>query len=225
MPPFWFEGASVEINSLGHSGFRIRSKDVTLVLDPPSPEFAAPAKGVNADIICITHDHPGHNHVRGIGGQPRIIRGPGEYEIGGALITALRSFHDTKHGEERGGNTIYVIHLEDITIAHLGDLGHPLTSALKQEVVGVDILMIPVGGHSTIDAKLAADIVSDVEPSIIIPMHYGGGSPRQGQEPLDPVEGFFQVMGIAPAEPQTKLVVTRTSIPAQAQVIILTPRG
>lgn len=218
----------MEIIALGHAGFRLRSKDVTLVLDPPSPAFGYSLKGITADIICISHDHPGHNYAQGIGGTPRVLRGPGEYEIGGALITALRSFHDTKHGAERGANTIYLIHLEDLTICHLGDLGHAPTAALQQEIAGADILMIPVGGHSTIDAKIAAEIIGEAEPSIILPIHYGTGGTAQGRlgaEPLDPVEMFFQVMGIPVAEPQAKLVVTRSTIPSQTQVTLLTPRG
>ncbi len=219
----------MEITALGRSGFRLRSKDVALVIDPPSPAFGTSLKGVTADIVCVTHQHPGHNYVQGVGGEPHIVNGPGEYEIKGVLITALRAFHDAKRGEERGNNTIYVIHMEDLLICHLGDIGHPLSSTQTQEVAGADVLMIPVGGKSTINARAAAAMAGDIEPSIILPMHFGPGAqagpPASGGEPLDPVEAFFTAMGIPVTEPLTKLVVTRSTIPTQTQVTILIPRG
>ncbi len=215
----------MEITALGHAGFRIRAKDVTIVIDPPSSEFGFSLKGITADIVCITHNHPGHNNAQGVGGAPRILRGPGEYEIGGALSTGLRAFPDNQHGAERGGNTIYIIHLEDITICHMGDLGHPLVAAQKLEVAGSDILMIPVGGHTTIDAKIAAEIIGEIEPAIVIPTHYVEGMGKMAPVPLDPVEKFYQVMGMTVSEPLTKLTVTRSTIPAQTQITLLTPRG
>src|SRR5271165_1871348 len=165
----------MEITALGRSGFRLRSKDVALVIDPPSPAYGAALKGVSADIVCVTHQHAGHNNVQGVGGDPHIVDGPGEYEIKGVLITAMRAFHDAKHGEERGTNTIYIIHMEDLLICHLGDIGHSLNAAQTQEIAGADVLMIPVGGKTTINARTAAAIVGEIEPSIILPMHFGPG--------------------------------------------------
>lgn len=216
----------MEIIALGHSGFRLRAKEATVVIDPPAPAFGFPLKGVTADIVCVTHDHPGHNFTAGISGEPYVVRGPGEYEIRGVLISALRTFHDDKHGAERGGNTVYVIHIEDLLVAHLGDLGHPLNAAQQEEVAGADILMIPVGGHATINAKMAAELISELEPTIIIPMHYAAaGAHPAGSVPLDPVETFFQAMGVPIAEPLPKLVVTRNTLPPQLQVTLLAPRG
>ncbi len=214
----------MEIVSLGHAGFRLRSKDVAVVIDPPSPALGYSVKGISADVVCVTHDHPGHNFTQGIGGAPYVVSGPGEYEIKGVLITALRSFHDAKRGEERGRNTIYLLHMEDLLICHLGDLGHPLTADQRQEATGADVLMVPVGGHSTIDAKAAAEIVAELEPGIVIPMHYGTTQLKTGV-PLDPVEHFFSVMGVPVAEPVAKLVVTRSTIPATPQIVVLSTRG
>ena len=232
LPPLPVESeiGAVEIIALGHSGFRVRGKDVTLVIDPPAPSYGYSLKGISADIICLTHDHPGHNHVQGVGGKPYIVRGPGEYEIGGVLITALRSFHDDKHGEERGSNTIYIIHLEDVMICHLGDLGHALNAAQQQQIAGADVLMIPVGGHTTINAAMAVEIKGEVEPTITVPMHYstsiaGTGTATGRATPLDPVDTFFHALGIPLPDPLAKLVLTRTSIPAEPQVVILSPKG
>lgn len=214
----------MEIWSLGHAGFRLRGKEVTLVIDPPAPGYGASLKNITADIVCVTHDHPGHNNVAGIGGTPYVVRGPGEYEVGGVLISALRSFHDARHGEERGGNTIYLIHLDDLLICHLGDLGHPLSANQQEEINGCDILMIPTGGQTTINAAQATDLVSAVEPGFIIPMHYAGNTPRSGVS-LDPVDTFCHALGVPIPEAQTKLVVTRANVPAAPQVVILSPRG
>lgn len=216
----------MEIVSLGHAGFRLRGKEVTVVIDPPASSKGYNAlKGVNADIICVTHDHPGHNNIQGIGGTPYVVRGPGEYEIGGVLISGIRTFHDTKKGEERGNNTIYLIHMEDLFICHLGDLGHTLTADQQEAANGADILMIPVGGGTTIDAKTAVEVIGELEPSIILPMHYRSGDLPRGGQPMDPVDTFCLAMGVAVAEPVAKLTVTRSSVPAEPQVVILTPKG
>ncbi len=217
----------MEIISLGHAGFRLRGKEMTVVIDPPPPAYGGALKGVSADIVCVTHHHPGHSYVKGVGGTPRVIDGPGEYEIGGVLISALRAFHDTQHGAERGGNTIYLIHMEDIAVCHLGDLGHTLTSAQQQEMGGADILMIPVGGHSTINAATAVEVIGEIEPSIILPMHYNApwSKPPGGAVPLDPVSVFCNAMGVQESEPVAKLVITRSTMPSETQVVILAPRG
>ncbi len=215
----------MEIVALGHAGFRLRSKDVTLVIDPPSPSFGHSLKGVTANIVCVTHDHPGHNYVKGIGGSPHVVRGPGEYEIAGVLITALRAFHNDKRGEERGPNTIYVIHMEDLVICHLGDLGHTLNAAQQQETGGADVLMIPVGGQSTINAATAVELVGELEPAITIPMHYGTGNSKARSVPLDPVDAFCHALGVPLPDPQPKLVVTRSSVPTEPQTVILSPKG
>jgi L-ascorbate metabolism protein UlaG (beta-lactamase superfamily) len=215
----------MEIIALGHSGFRLRGKEVTLVIDPPSPATGYSLKGVTADIVCVTHNHPGHNYVQGIGGKPYLVNGPGEYEIGGVLITALRTFHDDKRGEARGGNTVFIIHMEDVAICHLGDLGHALNATQQQEAGGADVLMIPVGGQSTINAATAVELVGELEPSITIPMHYGVGHDAGRATPLDPVDVFYHALGVPIPDPLPKLVVTRTSIPTEPQVVILAPKG
>jgi L-ascorbate metabolism protein UlaG (beta-lactamase superfamily) len=215
----------MEIISLGHAGFRLRGKDATIVIDPPSPPFGYPLKGISADVVCVSHDHPGHSYVQGIGGTPYIVRGPGEYEVSGVLITGLRAFHDSKKGEERGGNTIYIIHADDLVICHLGDLGHPLNATQQQATSGADVLMIPVGGHSTINAAMAAEIIGELEPSVIIPMHYRNASAQTNGNPLDPVDLFIQAMGVPVTDPVTKLQITRSTVPAEPQVVILSPRG
>src|SRR5216683_1618672 len=116
----------MEISWLGHSCFQLRGKNVTLITDPFSPQLGYTLGKVSAPIVTVSHNHAGHNYVEGVAGNPRVVRGPGEYEISDILITGVASYHDNKRGQELGRNTIYVIHMDDIVICHLGDLGHTL---------------------------------------------------------------------------------------------------
>jgi L-ascorbate metabolism protein UlaG (beta-lactamase superfamily) len=218
----------MEINWLGHSCFMLRGKNVTLITDPFSPQPGLPQGEarklgkITAPIVTISHNHPGHNFAEGIGGNPRVVRGPGEYEISDVLITGVQSYHDAKRGGERGRNTIYVIHMDDLVICHLGDLGHILQEEQLEEVADADILLIPISGSNTLSAAQAAEVISQVEPRIVIPMHYRPSTgPDDGPDPLDK---FCREMGIEAANPQPKLNVLRSTLPAETQVVILSQR-
>src|SRR5579863_5495277 len=192
----------MEISWLGHSCFMLRGKNVTLITDPFSPvgatlEVARPSQveplklgKLNAPIVTISHNHPGHNFAEGIGGNPRVVRGPGEYEISDVLITGVPSYHDDKRGAERGRNTIYVIHMDDLVICHLGDLGHILQEEQLEEVADADILLIPISGQSTLNVAQAAEVISQVEPRVVIPMHYVADSPTNS------LDKFYREMGV-----------------------------
>src|SRR5258708_7160376 len=217
----------MDITWLGHSCFQLRGKHVTLITDPffpkqGSPQEERPLLGkINAPIVTVSHNHPGHNNSAAIGGDPRVVRGPGEYEISDVLITGVASYHDDKHGKERGRNTIYVIHMDDIAICHLGDLGHTLQEEQLEAVADADVLLIPIGGHTSLDATQAAEVISQVEPRIVIPMHYHSAI----GETASSLSKFCREMGIETLNPQSKIVVTRTNLPGETQVVILTPRG
>src|SRR5216684_5462627 len=211
----------MEITWLGHSCFQLRGKNVTLITDPFPPQPGYSLGKVNAPIVTVSHNHAGHNYVQGVGGNPRVVRGPGEYEISDVLITGVASYHDNKRGQERGRNTIYVIHMDDLVICHLGDLGHTLQEEQLEEVADADILLIPIGGQSTLNVAQAAEVISQVEPRIIIPMHYYNEAP----ETPDPLDKFCREMGIEVINTQPKLTVTRNSLPAEPQVIILSQRS
>ena len=211
----------MEISWLGHSCFQLRGKNVTLITDPFSPQLEHSLGKINAPIVTISHNHPGHNFAGGVDGDPRIVRGPGEYEISDVLITGVASYHDNKHGQELGRNTIYVIHMDDLVICHLGDLGHILQEEQLEEVADADVLLIPIGGQHTINATQAAEVISQVEPHIVIPMHY---SPSIGDVP-NPLDKFCREMGIEALNPQPKLSITRSALPAETQVVILSSRS
>ena len=215
----------MENSWLGHSCFQLRGKNVTLITDPFSPQPGHSLGKVSASIVTVSHNHPGHNYVMGIGGNPRVVRGPGEYEISDVLITGVASYHDSKRGQERGRNTIYVIHMDDLVICHLGDLGHTLQEEQLEEVADADILLIPIGGQNTINAAQAAEVISQVEPHIAIPMHYHPSAPEGVRDSLSPLDKFCREMGVEMMNTQSKLIVTRSTLPAETQVVILTQRG
>jgi len=211
----------MEISWLGHSCFQLRGKNVTLITDPFSPQLGHSLGKISAPIVTISHNHPGHNFTGAIDGDPRIVRGPGEYEISDVLITGVASYHDNKHGQELGRNTIYIIHMDDLIICHLGDLGHILQEEQLEEVADADMLLVPIGGQHTINAAQAAEVISQVEPHIVIPMHY---SPPLGDAP-NPLDKFSREMGIEAINPQPKLSITRSALPAETQVVILSIRS
>ncbi|HET9921922.1 MAG TPA: MBL fold metallo-hydrolase [Ktedonobacteraceae bacterium] len=213
----------MEIIWLGHSCFQLRGKNVTLITDPFTPQPGYSLGKVNAPIVTVSHNHAGHNYAQGVGGNPRVLNGPGEYEISDVLITGVASYHDSKRGQELGRNTIYVIHMDDVVICHLGDLGHTLQEAQLEEVADADVLLIPIGGQHTINATQAAEVISQVEPRIVIPMHY---STEAGEGPgTDTLNKFCREMGVEAINPQPKLVVTRNNLPAETQVVVLARRG
>lgn len=211
----------MDITWYGQAFFKIKSKTAVIAIDPYDPEFTGLKlpKDLEADIAIKTHDHADHANVRAITGNPVQISGPGEYEVKGVLITGVSVFHDDKEGAERGKNTVYNIEAEGLSVVHLGDLGHPLTEQQIQEIGSCDILLVPVGGVYTINAVSAVQVVSQLEPSIIIPMHFGG---IEGLKfPLDGVGAFLKEMGLENIPEVAKLSITKDKLPEEPQVIVL----
>lgn len=213
----------MEISFLGHSCFRIRGKEAVLVTDPFDPYIGFKLPKISADIITISHDHKDHNNKEAVSGtakrkKPFVISGPGEYEVAGVSIFGVVTFHDASRGSKRGTNTVYVITLDGMRVAHLGDLGHRLTESQLEEVNGADILMIPVGGIYTIDAKEAIEVIGQVEPKIIIPMHYHlpGLTIK-----LAPVSQFLKEIGAEGVEPIPRLTISKDRLPEEREVVIL----
>jgi L-ascorbate metabolism protein UlaG (beta-lactamase superfamily) len=208
----------MEITWLGHSCFKLKGKQATVITDPFSPETGYTSGKVTADIITVSHLHAGHSFIKGIGGEPRILKSPGEYESAGVLTVGVHTYHDNEKGFIRGKNTAFVIDIDDVMICHLGDLGHVLTAEQVAEIDGVDVLLIPVGGISTIDAIQAAQIVRQLEPKIVIPMHYKTDATKRELEKAD---RFLKEMGVKETIPQPKLIVNKNSLPLTMQVVVL----
>ena len=163
----------MEITFLGHSSFKIKGKNATVLTDPYSFKMTnLKFPKTEADVITVSHDHEDHNQVDLVEGHPYLAKNPGEYEIKGVSLIGTSSFHDNANGAEKGKNTIFVIEIDKIRICHLGDLGHKLNETELEELDGVDILMIPVGGDATIGPNEAVQIINQIEPKIVIPMHF-----------------------------------------------------
>ncbi|MGH2344580.1 MAG: MBL fold metallo-hydrolase [Chloroflexota bacterium] len=209
----------MEITFLGHSCFRLRAKDVTLITDPYQAVPDRPPLRLQGEIVTISHDHQGHNNVAAVGGSPRVIQGPGEYEIRGALITGVAAFHDTVSGRKSGRNTIYVIQMEDVRLCHLGDLGHALSTEQIDEIGPVDVLFVPARG-AILDMSRTSEVISQIEPNIIVPMHF----PSTDEEGLASIAKFCHELGLRQIVPQPKLTVTKASVPQETQVIVLEAR-
>jgi len=203
---------------LGHSCFRIKGSQAVIITDPFPPDLGYSLGKPAANIVTVSHQHLSHSFVQGVGGEPRIVQGPGEYEISGVLIIGVATFHDDEGGQKRGKNTVYLMEVDGISVCHLGDLGHVLTSEQVEEIGDVDVLLLPVGGVSTIGAPMAAEVIRQLEPKAVVPMHYK--TPEINRE-LEPVENFLKEMGMEQIDSRPKLSVSKSNLPASTQVFVL----
>ncbi len=215
------------INWHGQSCFQIiarreKNNQVSIVIDPFSEEIGLRVPKLEADILLITHSHHDHNNIKAVSGSPFLIEGPGEYEIKEVYIQGIHSWHDEREGKERGENTIYTIEAEDLRLCHLGDFGQKeLTEEQLEKIGEVDILMIPVGGVFTISAKEATRVMSQIEPKIIIPMHYQ--IPKLKKK-FDGIDKFLKVVGIKSITPESKLSIKKKDIvQEEVKIVVLQP--
>ena len=209
------------ITWLGHSCFKLQDKvgadGVTLITDPYSKETGLKLPSLEADLVTVSHGHKDHNNVSAVKGNPRIIDCAGEYDVRGIFVEGIDSFHDEVKGKERGGNVIYRMEIDDISVAHLGDLAHTLDDTELEKLVGTDILLIPVGGHFTLDAKKAVEVISQIEPRMVIPMHYR--HPDLKIE-LDDLEKFIKELGVVPTY-EEKLKISKKDLPAEEMELVV----
>lgn len=214
----------MEIFWRGHSCFSIlikqnKKENIKIVIDPFDESIGLPLREEEADILLISHDHPDHNNAKIIKGEPFKIEGPGEYEIKGIYIEGIEAFHDNKKGKERGKVTIFTIEGEQIRLCHLSDIGQKeLTDQQLEKIGEVDILMVPVGGIYTISPKEAVDIISQIEPKIVIPMHYF--LPKMKIK-LEKVDKFLKEMGIEEPERLKSLKIKQKDLPSETKVVLL----
>ena len=203
---------------MGHSCFRIRGSQAIIITDPFPPGLGYTLGKQTADIVTVSHPHPSHSYDEGVGGQHRLVKGPGEYEISGVLMLGITTYHDAIKGQSKGKNTAYLMEVDGVAICHLGDIGHVLGDEQVEELGNVDILMVPVGGVSTINASMAAEIIRKLEPKAVLPMHYKTPKTRRD---LEPVENFLKEMGLTQVEPRPKYTVSKSNLPLSTQVILL----
>ena len=213
----------MKITWAGQACFQIsvsngKDHEARVVIDPFG-DIGLKMPNFEADILLVTHSHEDHSNVKAVRGNPFLIDGPGEYEVKGVFVQGISSFHDGKEGKERGINTIYTIEAENIRMCHLGDFGQSqLTDEQLEKIGNVDVLMVPVGGVYTISSSEAAKIIGQIEPKIVIPMHYE--LPKLKYK-LDGVEKFLKAMGKNAVEPQEKLVIKASALPKEGEMEIV----
>jgi len=210
------------ISYLGHSCFKLQDKTgsegITLVTDPFGKNVGFKEPHFEADIVTVSHGHDDHNNTGAIRGNPFLIDSAGEYDVKGVSVEGVDSFHDDKEGKDRGKNIIYRISMDDLLIAHLGDLGQgALDTKQLEKLEGTDILLIPVGGKYTIDAKKAVEIISQIEPRIVIPMHY---KVKDSRIDIDGLDKFVKEFGVKPRE-EEKLKISKKDLPQEDTELVI----
>lgn len=209
----------MDITWHGHSCFRLRGREVAVVTDPYDRSTRFPPLRLTADVVTVSHPHPHHDFVDAVqrqNGRPRRLDGPGEYEIGGAMISGVATYRDKQRGKQHGKNTAFLFSFDDLTVCHLGDLGHTLSPEQIEALKDADVLLIPVGGHCTIDAVEAVEVVSQLEPKLVIPMHFG--TPNV---PSDPVDRFCRELAVTDLTTAPRLSIARSGLPEETQVVLL----
>lgn len=210
----------MEITWYGHSCFRLTERGTASVVTDPYDNTKigySPLK-LKANIVTVSHDAAGHNYIKAVKGSLHIIDGPGEYEIGGVFITAVQT---NGHGKDNGDelrNTLYVFDYDGITIAHLGDLKRVPSQKEVETLGAVNVALVPVGGGGGLNAAKAAEVISLLEPNIVIPMHY---ATKGGKLKLDSLDKFLKEMGLSKTETEPSLKVTRSGLPQETRVVVL----
>lgn len=209
-----------DVQYLGHSCFRLRGRDGIVLTDPYDRSTGLDLGKPTAHVVTVSHQHPDHNNtvaVRPMRDSVFVVDGPGEYEVGGIMITGVRTFHDKKKGDELGSNTVYVVHLDDVVFCHLGDLGHELSTQQIDDIGPVDVLFIPVGGGETIGPAEALNVIGQLEPRIVVPMHYALPGQQSAIADLGPLEKLTHELGLKEVIPEEKLTITPSNLPAEGE--------
>ena len=212
----------MKIKWLGHASFLITSNDGTrIITDPYKPggplEYGEIKE--SADIVTVSHEHGDHNNAAAVGGNPEVVKGT--TEVKGIKFSGTATYHDESGGKERGNNTIFCFEVDGVRVCHLGDLGHPLGNKEAAEVGMVDVLLIPVGGNYTIDAKVATEVCRQLAPKVIIPMHYR--NERCSNFPVAGVDDFLQGKTDVTRLDTSEAEFKQGELPATTQIMVLKP--
>jgi L-ascorbate metabolism protein UlaG (beta-lactamase superfamily) len=216
----------MEITWYGHSCFRLTERNyATVVTDPyDSKSIGYDSLKLRSDIVTVSHDAPGHNNTDAVKGTSHVIDGAGEFEIGGVFITGVQTDGSgsgkkkAKEKDKATRNTIYVFDYDGITVAHLGDLKEVPTQSEIESLGTINVALVPVGGGGGLNAAKAAEVVSLIEPNLVIPMHY---STPAAKVSLDALNKFIKEMGLSKTETQPSIKVTRSGLPDETHVVVL----
>jgi L-ascorbate metabolism protein UlaG (beta-lactamase superfamily) len=219
----------MEITWYGHSCFRLTERNyATVVTDPfDNKSIGYDSLKLRSDIVTVSHDAPGHNNTDVVKGTSHVIDGPGEFEIGGVFVTGVQTDGSgsgkkkakaKENGSASSRNTIYVFDYDGITVAHLGDLREVPTQSEIESLGTINVALVPVGGGGALNAAKAAEVISLIEPNLVVPMHYATPVAKVS---LDSLNKFIKEMGLSKAETQSSLKVTRSGLPNETHVVVL----
>lgn len=220
----------MQIQYYGHSCFKLTTKpagratdDITIFFDPFDKSFGLRPPQGHADVVFVSHQHHDHNNVSALKDNPVIIDAPGEYSVKGVNVVGIDVPHDDQEGTQRGRLSAFLLESEDLKICHLGDLGGELTGKQLEEIDGVDILMVPIGGTYTLDGKKAADLCRKIEPAIIIPIHY---KTKGSTMDIADEKKFCDEIGSCPQELTSKLTIKKKDLEGKRmEVVIMNPEA
>ena len=208
---------------LGHACFLITSKGgVKIITDPYAVGGDinySPIKET-ADIVVVSHEHTDHNNVSAVRGKPEIVRGSGTKTARGIQFRGIATYHDASQGRERGRNTVFCFALDDIKLCHLGDLGHILSQSQTEEIGTVDVLFVPVGGSFTINAAEAGQVCDQLNPRLIIPMHFR--TPKCAY-PIASVADFLKGKKNVRKLDSSEMKLEAETLPAASEIVVFEP--
>lgn len=210
-----------DIQYIGHSCFRLKGREGIVLCDPFDRSTGLDIGRPSAHIITVSHQHPAHNNIEVVRPlkdqeEPFLIDGPGEYEVRDVLINGVRTFLDKEKGRVRGYNTAFVIQLDEVVFCHLGNLAHELSQSQLEAIGNIDVLFVPVGGGPALTPAEADDIISQIEPRVVIPMHYAAMQ-HSFEYQLAPLETFIHEMGLKDVVPEEKLTITSSNLPGEEE--------
>ena len=211
----------MKIKWLGHASFMITSETgIKIITDPyvTAENLKYGEIKESADIVTVSHEHTDHNNVSGVRGNPEVVRGTAK--VKGIEFKGIPTYHDDAEGELRGNNAILCFEVDGIRVCHLGDLGHPLSDKQTAELGSVDILLIPVGGFYTIDAKVASQLCDGLKPKVIIPMHFKN---NKCAFPIAGVDGFLQGKEGVSRLDASEVEFKQGELPATTKTVVLKP--
>ncbi len=211
----------MDITWLGHSCFRLHDADMVVVTDPYPTSVGLRIDNRPASVVTVSNAHPNHNNAESIEGDPKVFSNPGEYEYNGVTVRGVMTpLADGQPQEER--NVAFSIEIGAINVCHLGDISIPLTTRLIDELKPVDVVLVPTGGHCTIDMDQAYQTLQDLDAKIVIPMHYK----TEGiNVDVDSIDNFVRRMGLDEIQAQPRLVVTSTNLGTDMRVVVMTNQG
>jgi len=209
----------MEITWYGHSCFRLMERGVaSIVTDPFDESLGYPLPNLRADIVTVSHDAPGHNAADNVKRAEHVLTRPGEYEIGGVFITGIATYNLRAKKENTRLNIVYVFDFDSVTVAHLGDLDHVPSQSRIEELGPIDVLLVPVGGGGALNSAQAAEVISLIEPSTVVPMHYADGHTTLE---LDPLDNFLKELGVSSVEEEESLKVRSSSGSEETEIVVL----